>query len=103
MRYKWLYILFVLLNTFDLVVSYIILDPSLEANPFMKTLWLACGYTGVIAFKALATFLGLGVMMFAESRSPRLVLTALIITNSALAIICLMLTYTWLIIEGVVK
>lgn len=103
MRYKTLYIIFILLNTFDLIVSYLILDPSTEVNPFMKALWLAYGYMGVTMFKAFATTFGLAMLMFAESKSPRLVLTALIISNSALAIVCSMLVYTWLIIEGVIR
>ena len=101
MKYKWLYILFVLLNSFDLVVSYLILVPDTEANPIMRAIWFGCGYGGVIFFKALATFGWLVVLMFAEKHSPKFVLAALIFINSVLFIICFMLVYTWFIIEGI--
>jgi len=103
MRYKVLYIIFVLLNSFDLAVSYIILDPSLELNPVMQWLWLTYGYTGVTILKVVTTFSGLGFLMYAENKCPRLVLTALIISNSALFIVCSMLVYIWLIIERIIR
>jgi hypothetical protein len=103
MRYKSLYILFVLLNIFDLVASYIILDPSLEANPVMRWLWITYGFIGVTGLKTVTTFVSLGYLMYAEDKCPKLVLTGLIIGNSALFIVCSMLVYTWLVIERVIR
>lgn len=98
MKYKIGYVLFVLLSLFDLVVSYLILNPELEANPFMKMLWLSYGYGAIITYKCLTTTIGLIAFRVGELKCPRLVMVALIIVNGFLLVTCGMLTYVWFIL-----
>lgn len=49
-----MWIIYILLNIYDLVMSYYFLDHSVEANPIAKYLWATFGYDSVIYLKCLS-------------------------------------------------
>lgn len=94
------YIYFVVMSMFDLLVSYCILSPELEANPIMRWLWELYGYKAIVTYKLITTFVGLGVMIYAQDKFPKLVTIGLTIVNVSLTLVGIALIYTWIVLKG---
>ncbi len=92
--YKY-YILFVVLNIFDLIGSYLLLGPDQEYNPICSFIWKEFGFEYLVVIKTLLTFLPLIIIDIYSEMEPKRAKIAIIIANVILAVPVIMLLYIW--------
>lgn len=87
----------IILNLFDLIVSYTILSPDSEANPLMQFLWDK-GFTFVVLFKL--SMLSIALFCLFLLRKTNRFRLALIVINLILLYTCARLVQYHILIEA---
>lgn len=96
----WLYILYCVLSTLDVIGSYFLLSPDCEGNPIMKLIWENYGYTTVILVKTAIVMLVLFIYEYLMSREKTgyggfVIWFAVVVTTTPV----LLLLYIWIMMH----
>lgn len=89
------YILFIVLNTLDLVGSYLLLDPDKELNPVCTYIWENHGFASVIVLKILLIIYPIVIFNYYHSIQPKRAKYVMILANVLVLLPVILLGYLW--------
>lgn len=89
------YILFVILNTLDLIGSYLLIGPDQEYNPLCTYIWRTYGFEALVVFKVLDTIMPIAIISCYYKVQPKRAKCVMILANILVSIPVIMLTYLW--------
>lgn len=92
------YDLFIILNTLDLVGSYILLEPGQELNPICAHIWSMYGFEGLVMFKVLMTAFPIAAINYYHKTEPKRAKYAIILANVIVTIPVVLLGYLWILL-----